>query len=62
MVNGQRINLPVALILFRRALTENGDINSLSNDNDRAISAMAFAVICSLTGLLSPSHCRKKRY
>lgn len=37
--------IPVALMLFRRAFTENGDINSLSNDSDRAISAMAFAVI-----------------
>lgn len=39
------VDLPVVWILFRRAFTENGDINSLSNDSDRAISAMAFAVI-----------------
>lgn len=47
-------------MLFRLAFTENGDINSLSNDNDRAINAMAFAVICSFTGLVSPSHYTRK--
>lgn len=44
-------------MLLRRALTENGDMNSLSNDSERAISAIAFAVICSRTESRSPSHC-----
>lgn len=50
------IHLPVACMLFRRAFTENGDMNSLSKDNDLAIKAIAFAVICSFTESRSPSH------
>lgn len=33
-------------------------MKSLSNDKDRAIKAIAFAVICNFTGFLSPSHCK----
>lgn len=55
-ISNAKMVLPVVWMLFRRAFTENGDMNSLSKDNDRAINAMAFAVICSLTALLSPSH------
>lgn len=54
--NNKFCNLPVACMLFRLALTENGDINSLSKDKDLAINAIAFAVICNLTGSRSPSH------
>ena len=54
------VNLPVAWMLFRRAATENGDMNSLSNDKDRAMSAIALAVICNLTEFRSPSHCKAR--
>lgn len=47
-------------MLFRLAFIANGDMNSLSNDNERAISAIVFAVICNLTGSFSPSIWRGK--
>lgn len=52
--------LPVAFMLLRLALMAKGDMKSLSNDRERAISASELAVICNLTGSVTPSICNLK--